>query len=292
MNKNQFHPTVDFVYYMSAVAFSMTLMNPLFLAVSFVSSLICGAFINGGRTLRLNLKYMLPLLIITAVINPAFNHAGVTIITYLPGGNPLTAESIAFGLASAVMIVTVINWFSCFNAVITTDKLMYLFGRVLPSLSLMLSMTLNFVPRFRSRIAEIRAARRTLSKGDAKMRDKIKEGAAVISVMVTWSLEGAAETADSMKCRGYGLKGRTAFSLYKFTRRDFFALAYIAVCAAYILFCAVKGEIHFQYFPYFKYSVNAYVISAAAVYGAMLGTAAAAGAAEEIRWKHTSNLKI
>lgn len=41
---------------------------------------------------------MLPLLVITALINPAFSHQAVTILAYLPSGNPLTRDrfSMAF----------------------------------------------------------------------------------------------------------------------------------------------------------------------------------------------------
>ena len=30
----------------------------------------------------------LPVLLLAALVNPAFNHAGVTILIYLPSGNP------------------------------------------------------------------------------------------------------------------------------------------------------------------------------------------------------------
>jgi energy-coupling factor transport system permease protein len=46
------------------------------------------------------------------------------------------------------MLAAVISWFSCYNAVMTSDKFVYLFGRVIPALSLILSMTLRFVPKF------------------------------------------------------------------------------------------------------------------------------------------------
>ncbi|MBE7055615.1 MAG: energy-coupling factor transporter transmembrane protein EcfT, partial [Ruminococcaceae bacterium] len=46
---------------------------------------------------------MLPALLLMALINPAFNHEGVTILYYLPGGNPLTLESVYYGFLSATM---------------------------------------------------------------------------------------------------------------------------------------------------------------------------------------------
>lgn len=73
-------------------------------------------------------------------MNLAFNHQGATILAYLPSGNPLTLESIAYGFAAAAMLAAVVLWFSCWNTVMTSDKLMHLFGRVVPALSLLLSM--------------------------------------------------------------------------------------------------------------------------------------------------------
>ena len=77
---------------------------------------------------------MLPMLVAMALINPAFNHEGVTIIDYLPSGNPLTLESIIYGLCAAIMIVSVICHFSCYNEVMTSDKFIYLFGKIIPAI--------------------------------------------------------------------------------------------------------------------------------------------------------------
>ncbi len=59
---------------------------------------------------------------LAALVNPAFNHEGATILTYLPSGNPLTLESMLYGAAAAVMLASVVLWFSSFNEVITSDK--------------------------------------------------------------------------------------------------------------------------------------------------------------------------
>ena len=67
--------------------------------------------------------------------------------------------------------------------------------------------------------------------------------------MVTWSLENAIETADSMKSRGYGLPGRSAFSIYKFENRDGIALVIIALCSAFIIVGKVMGYIDWSYYP-------------------------------------------
>ena len=83
-----------------------------------------------------------PWRLLAALVNPAFNHEGATILTYLPSGNPLTLESMLYGVAAAVMLASVVLWFSSYNEVMTSDKFVYLFGRVIPALSLVLSMAL------------------------------------------------------------------------------------------------------------------------------------------------------
>lgn len=44
---------------------------------------------------------MIPFLLFMAVMNPVFNHQGVTILFYLNNGNPITKESILYGVAAA-----------------------------------------------------------------------------------------------------------------------------------------------------------------------------------------------
>lgn len=71
----------------------------------------------------------------------------------------------------------------------------------------------------------------------------------VFSIMVTWSLESAIETADSMKSRGYGEKGRTAFSIYRMDDRDRGLLVWLIFCGAYVFCGVLAGGLRFRYYP-------------------------------------------
>jgi len=246
-----FHPSVSMVYFVVVIGFSMFFMHPITLAISLVCSFTYAVYLSGKRAVRMGLVFMLPMLVLTASLNPLFNHQGATILAYLPNGNPLTLESIMFGIAASVMLITVISWFSCFNAVMTSDKFVYLFGRVVPSLSLILSMALRFVPRFMAQIKIVSNAQKGIGRdiSNGNILQKAKHGIKILSIMVTWALENAIETADSMKSRGYGLPGRTAFSVFRFTRRDGLAMAYILICATTILTGAVLEIYRFRYFP-------------------------------------------
>jgi len=246
-----FHPAVNLAYFVAVIGFAMFFMHPVCLVISLFCAFAYAIYLNGKKTLRLALFIMLPMLIFTAVLNPLFNHQGGTILAYLPNGNPITMESTLFGIAAAAMLVTVIAWFSCFNAVMTSDKIVYLFGRVIPALSLILSMSLRFVPRFLAQIKVVSNAQKCIGRDVSKgnLFQKARHGIKILSIMVTWVLENAIETADSMKARGYGLPGRTAFSIFKFDKRDVIGLIYILVCAAAVIAGAIAGAYRFRYFP-------------------------------------------
>ncbi|MCL2121313.1 MAG: energy-coupling factor transporter transmembrane protein EcfT [Clostridiales bacterium] len=246
-----FHPLVNLLYFSAVIGFAMFFTHPACLGISLICAISYSLYMNGRKAAKFILVFMLPMLLFTALINPAFNHQGITILTYLPSGNPLTLESIVYGVAAATMLITVVSWFSCLNAVMTSDKLVYLFGRLIPALSLVLSMALRFVPRYREQLKIIANAQRCVGRGgtDGNIIQKMKHAVKIQSIMVTWALENAIETADSMNGRGYGLPGRSFFSLYRFDRRDGYALSYIAACSVIVISGTVSGAYSFRYFP-------------------------------------------
>ena len=282
-----YHPIVNFIYFISVIAFTMIFMHPAFLAISLFGSFMYSTMLNGKKAVRFNLFYMLPMMITAAILNPVFNHEGATILTYLPGGNPLTAESIFFGLAAAIMIGNVICWFSCYNAVMTSDKFIYIFGKIIPSLSLIFSMALRFIPKFKQQLKVVSNAQkcigRDISTGSIKQRTK--HAIRIISIMISWSLENAVETADSMKSRGYGINGRTSFSIYKFTKRDTKALCAILIFSSYIVIGSVLGGAYFSYFPSIKFApVTPFTVSLYVVWLALCIMPAIIEFMEELKW--------
>ena len=283
-----FHPVVNMTYFVLVIGFSMWLMHPVCLGLSLLCALAYSVYLKRGKAIKFGLVFILPMLIATALLNPIFNHEGGTILTYLPDGNPLTYESIIYGIAAAVMMACVINWFSCYNEVMTSDKFVYLFGRVVPALSLVLSMALRFVPRFKAQLKVVSSAQRCMGRGisTGSFMQKARHGIRIMSIMITWALENAIETADSMKSRGYGLKGRTAFSIFKFDRRDIYATAFLLLCGAYIIAGTFLGGLYFRYFPTVKgVGADIYSISLYTAYFALCAAPLVINILEDAKWK-------
>ena len=281
------HPAVNFLYFALVLGFTMFLMHPVSLAVSIVSAAVYAVQLNGAGAVKRSMKCLLPMALLAAVVNPAFNHAGVTFIMYLPGGNPLTLESILYGLAASGMLLAALLWFSCVTAVLTPDIFVYLFGRIAPALGLVLSMTVRFVPRFAARFREARAARRCLAPaGQEGLIARLRELAAVLSAMVSWSMENAMDTADSMKSRGWGLPGRTAYTVYRLTDRDRGLLLWLGLAGVFLLSCAASGAMDWRYYPTVRGSLTGVLpVSGQIVYLALCLTPVILNGWEAVQWK-------
>lgn len=285
---SNYHPLVNFLYFGLTIGFSMFFMHPVCLVISLVCSICYYIRLNGKSSVRFLVRYALSVMLITAFINPAFNHQGSVILCYLPTGNPLTLESILYGIAAAIMLVSVLLWFGCYTAVMTSDKFVYLFGRIIPAMSLVLSMTLRFVPKFKAQLALVKEAQAGMGRDSANgsLWKRLKSAVTCFSIMVTWSLENAIETADSMKGRGYGLKGRTAFSIYTLTDRDKGALWWLSFCGIYLLSGSLSGGLFWRYFPSIRgVLTQPLTVSFQFIYFALCITPIVLDGEEERQWK-------
>lgn len=282
-----YHPLINFFYFAIVLAVTMFMLQPYFLIISIVAAIAYSIYLNGSGAVKFNLIGMIPLFLFMAVGNPLFNHAGVTILLYI-NGNPLTLEAIIYGIAAAIMFIAIINWFSCYNAVMTSDKFIYLFGKVIPRLSLILAMVLRFVPKYKAQIKKISMAQRCIGQDitNGNLMQKIRNGIKILSIMVTWALADGIETADSMQSRGYGLPGRTSFAIFRFDRRDRLLLIAIALFALVILIAIGVGGIFVVYYPAIKMNENTvFAVTAYVIYGCLCFLPLFMDLLEDAKWR-------
>ena len=107
-----YHPLINFTYFVIVIGLSMFYMHPVFLTLSLIGSVSYSIYLKGRKTVKVFLLGMLPVCLLAAAANPLFSHAGATMLFYLKDGNPVTLESIVYGLASGLMLAGVISWFS------------------------------------------------------------------------------------------------------------------------------------------------------------------------------------
>lgn len=245
------HPAVSFLYFLCILLFSMVFMHPICIIISLLCAIAECIILFKPQSVTRKVVFAVPMLTIAALINPAFNHEGATILAYFPSGNPLTLESLIYGLAATGMLLTVLLWCTVFEYVMTSDRLLCVLGKSVPTLSMVFSMVLRFVPLFRSRFKQVTQAQLCIGRDTTgeSLAAKIRSGVKNFSIMVTWSLECAVETADSMKSRGYGLSGRTSFSIYHFGAPDRTLLLILLSLGSYIGYSGATGKFSWRYFP-------------------------------------------
>lgn len=249
------HPAVNLAFFLAVTLITAFVLHPVISGISLFAACIYAVWLKGRKALLFGLCAVLPLILLVGLINALFNHAGVTPLFYFRNGNAVTLEAVLYGVNSGCMFAALLYWCYCLTSVMTGDKYVYLFGKIAPTLSLLFSMVLRFVPRLFARIKEVSAAQRSVAPELKKDPvSAIKHGLSVLSVTVTWSLESAVTSSDSMHSRGYGLKGRTAYALYRFDGRDGWLSAVIAASLAVSIAAIALKEIRFRYYPSIAYS--------------------------------------
>ncbi|MEF9876969.1 MAG: energy-coupling factor transporter transmembrane component T [Gordonibacter sp.] len=280
---DRYHPAVALLYFTAVLVFCMAAFQPVYLVLGAFAGFTYSAYLRGWRAALRSLTWQLPLLLIVTLANPLFSASGSTELFRL-GLRAVYLESLAFGLCMGIMLVAAMLWFSNASQVLTSDKVMSLFGNVAPTLALVLSMTMRLVPQQVRRGSEIDAVQRATS---AARPESIKEKGASrlrqVSVLMGWSMEDSLETADAMKARGWGARAkRTTYRRHRFRARDAAALAVIAVLVAANAFLAWTACSQFSFYP---------TMSACTVwwgylpYLALLLLPLAAQVGEDIRWR-------
>lgn len=285
----EYHPVTGLVYFMIVILFTMFVLHPVLILISAFSSSLYVISIKGIKYFLKSLKYMIVMILMVIIINPLFNHEGQTIIRYFGNGNPLTLESILYGIFMAFMLMAVINWFTAYNEVMTNDKFIFLFGRIIPHLSLVLSMTIRYVPRFKEQFGKIREARKSIGKDitDGGICTRIKNTVDIISIMLSWSFENSVETSESMQARGYGLSGRTSFSIYRLTFRDLMVVFLLILMALLNILFIKSGNLYYRYYPTFENELfGIKMIIAYIIYGIMCIIPIIINILEEARWNY------
>ena len=215
------HPAVNLVYFATVIAGTVAFQHPVFLAISFLSACAYSIRRNRGKAVVFNLC-MLPLAAAFAVYYSSYHHFGITVLQQNFVGNNMTLESLVYGLVLGICAVGVCIWMSCVYSVFSTDKMVYLFGRVSPRLSLFLAILLRMVPRIKKEAKKINMAQRGIGRGAGQGNgwQRIKNTIRILSMLITWTIDSLMTASDAMRSRGSSLRGRTAFSIYRFDNRD------------------------------------------------------------------------
>ncbi len=243
-----FHPVPAFIYMAWMILLSAFSRDPVITALSLFGAALFSSRLQSARESLSDLGFYSALFIIFAAANPLFSHNGVTPLFFL-NDNPVTLEAVLYGVQSACAAVAVLLWCKCLSRIFTTDKLLYLTGGLAPKAALVLSSALRMLPLIKRRHREIVCAQRAMGYYSEKgLIPRLQSHTRVYSALISRALEEAVETGSAMKARGYGLKGRTRFSLFRFCSRDAVLCAFL-VPASVVTALMCAGSLDFFFYP-------------------------------------------
>lgn len=247
---SKLNPWVILIYYIIVIFLSMFFNNPVLLLTSFVFALTMAIKASGWTKFKKGIWFYLIMFSLIVIINPIFVHQGATTLFYV-NGNPYTLEAIVYGFVFGFILLSLILWFNSFNVIMTSDKIIYLFAKFVPTIGLIISMILRFIPRFQKHLTEIMAFSNLNNTGTNKSNivTKGRNSTRTFSILLTWTFENSLDVANSMKSKGYGLLGRTSFHLFKFEKRDLIILLIMLGLLTLNIFNYYYIDYYFYYYP-------------------------------------------
>ena len=239
----EYNPAAVMLYFIAVTGITMFTVNPVIVGLSlFASALNFALYTKGGLKSHI---FSAILFVVLAAANPLFVHRGMTVLFYL-NDRPITLEAAVYGVTAAGTVVASLYWLRLLGKVMTSDRLLYLFGRISPKIALILSMAIRYVELFRARWRRIQDAQRALGLyDDGNLIDALKGRARVLSILITWSLENGIITAESMEGRGWGVGRRTSFALYRIRIHDMIVMAVCTALAAVGIIGVAAAEVGF-----------------------------------------------
>ena len=245
-----YHPAVAFVYMACAIAFSMAVMQPVFVALSLMGAIACSCVTRGARRTMRALAGVAVLALIVAAANLVFVASGSTEL-FRVGVRAFYVESLVYGICSGGMLASVLLWFASYAACMDSDASMAMFGNAAPTVTLMVSQVMRLVPQFVSRGRGIVASQDAVTSAEARTkRQAASDRLRAVSVLAGWGMEDGLVRGDAMRARGYdcGVR-RTTYRRHRIRRVDAAALVVVGVLAAASASCAWAAVSEFAFYP-------------------------------------------
>lgn len=216
------HPALSFLYYAGLGLLILLSFHPVIAAGILALSVLFNGLVGLGRRTGKTLAWCLAAAVVIVGVNMLTNRRGRHVLFVWPD-QPVTLEALVYGAQNALMLVCVITVMVSYVHMVSPQKWLYLFSRLFPKLSLMISLSVRFVPLLLRRLAEISDVHRArgIAVTEGTLRERAGSAMKQLQALLSWSLEEAVQTADSMLARGYGaVRRRGTYHPYRWTRRD------------------------------------------------------------------------
>lgn len=241
------HPAVTLAYYIGIFAVLFLFNSFAYTAVTLAWMLLLTCRTTGGRQAMRLFAGAALFGCLLLLINPLVNSEGLTILFYL-GDRPVTLESALFGMHNLLLLAALLLVFPSFNRMLDSERILFLFSKILRASALILTMAMRFVPLLTRRARELLRLHR-LAGGALTAR--LRHTGRLLGALLDWTMEDGMQSSRTLQARGYGDGGRTFYSAFRFTARDAGALCFLLAAVALLAVLRAWGAGEWMYFPAF-----------------------------------------
>lgn len=281
---HRLHPVAFAAQVLSSVAVAVCTLNPAILLLS-LSAAFTTLFLRERPPKRGELLLPLAILLIFPPVNALLSHNGLTVL-FVVNDTLITLEALLYGAVMGLSVAASLLWFLYFSAVMTSDKLLCLLGKLSPRAALVLSMSIRYVRLFSRQARRIEESQTALGLyREENLPDCLRGKLRVFSVLVTWALENGIVTADSMAARGYGSGKRTSFSVFRFGRRDLCYLVLSLLLAAVSLLSLLLSPAYSFYPTLSSLPVTPLAVAGYTAYALLAFLPAIIETEDALKWK-------
>jgi energy-coupling factor transport system permease protein len=164
----------------------------------------------GRRLLRAARASLLPVVLLTVLVNVLVSRAGLTVFARLGdwgvlGQVNLTVEAVVYGLVFALRLFVVM--LACVLVICTADpdELLFAFRRIAPRSALTAALATRLIPVLGEDARRLSEAQRCRGDGGAR---GARASLAILRATVGGALERSLDVAAVLEMRGYGTHGR------------------------------------------------------------------------------------
>ncbi|MEE5992844.1 MAG: energy-coupling factor transporter transmembrane component T [Oscillospiraceae bacterium] len=244
----ELHPIAMTIYFLAVMGIVMFCTNPIIMVISLVGAVLYFLIRNGKGYVKLHGSFAI-LFLVLVLVNPLVSHNGVTVL-FVMNDNPITLEALLYGLNSAVMITGVLYWLRLFSMMMTSEKILCVFGAISPKIALVLSMALRFVPLLQNQAQKVSDAQKAIGYFQSdNIIDSIHQKMRVFDIVLTWSLENGIITANSMEARGYSVGKRSHFSIHPIRKNDVILILLTVILSGVCIMAMALHKMTFVFYP-------------------------------------------
>lgn len=244
----ELHPISITIYFMAVMGIAMFSTNPIMMGLSMTGAILYFLTRNGKGHFKMHLSFVI-LFTVLALMNPLVSHNGITVL-FVVNDNPITLEAFLYGLNSATMIISILYWLRLFSMIMTSEKILCVFGAISPKIALVLSMSLRFVPLFQNQAKKVNDSQKAVGYFQSdNIIDSIHQKMRVFDIVLTWALENGIITANSMEARGYSVGKRSHFSIHPIRKNDIILMLITCILSGVCISAMAWGKMTFVFYP-------------------------------------------